>query len=260
MSIPLESIRANPSQPRKLFDETALEGLAQSIRQSGIIQPIVVRQSGNSYELIAGERRLRAATLAGLTELPAIIRPTADEDMLELALIENIQRQDLNPIDRARAYHSLMTRHGLTHEQIATKTGDDRATITNYLRLLGLHSEVQIMLITGELSTGHAKALLSITDKQLQYTVAQRAMAGGWSVRQAEAAAAKTKAPEPAASQPDARPAVKDVEQALSTALGMRVRIHEGRRRHTGKLIIEYYNLDDFERLTTRLGMVVESA
>lgn len=260
MVLPLTAIRANPSQPRKLFEEDLLRGLAESIKQSGIIQPILVRPSGNGYELVAGERRLRAATLAGLTEIPAIVRPVADNDMLELALVENIQRQDLNPIDRARAYQALMTRHGLTHDQIAAKTGEDRATISNFLRLLGLHNEVQVMLITGELSTGHAKALSGITDKQLQYTIAQSAVTGAWSVRQVEAAIAKTKQGSPAPAQPEARSVVKDVEDALSKTLGLRVRIHEGRRKHTGKLIIEYYNLDDFERVTARLGLSPEPA
>lgn len=260
MVLPLASIRANPAQPRKLFEEHLLQGLAESIKQSGIIQPILVRPAGNGYELVAGERRLRAATLAGLTEIPAIVRPVADNDMLELALVENIQRQDLNPIDRARAYQALMTRHSLTHDQIAAKTGEDRATISNFLRLLGLHNEVQVMLITGELSTGHAKALSGITDKQLQYTIAQSAVTGAWSVRQVEAAIAKTKQGSPTPAQPEARSVVKDVEDALSKTLGLRVRIHEGRRKHTGKLIIEYYNLDDFERVTARLGLSPEPA
>jgi len=260
LMVAVTSVRNNPAQPRKTFHVEQLNSLAESIKRNGTLQPIIVRPAGSGYELVAGERRLRAASLAGLAEIPAVVRPVRDDEMLELALIENIQRSDLNPIERARAYHSLTEKHGLSHEQIASKTGEDRATVANYIRLLSLSEEIQDMVASGDLSTGHAKAILGISDIILQYKLAQNALQGKWSVRQMEAAVAKTRKAPDAGSAPDQRPAVRDVEQRLSAALGTRVRIHEGRKRHTGRVVVEYYNLDDFERITARLGLTNESA
>jgi ParB family chromosome partitioning protein len=258
--IQIAKVRKNPMQPRREFDDAALASLAHSLKAKGALQPILVRPAEGGYELVAGERRLRAAGLAGLTELPAIVRAVKDDELLELALIENIQREDLNPIERAKAYHLLSQKYGLTHDAIADRVGEDRATVSNYLRILALDDEIQGLIGAGELSTGHAKAILGITDKAVQLQVARAVVKGRWSVRQAEAAAAKTKTGSRLASAIEARPAVKDVEQRLSTSLGMRVRIQEGRRKHAGRLVIEYYNLDDFERVTSLLGVVRESA
>jgi ParB family chromosome partitioning protein len=226
----------------------------------GTLQPVVVRPSEGGYELIAGERRLRAARLAGLGEIPAIIRSVPDNELLELALIENIHRQDLNPIERARAYRALQQTHGLSHEQIAERVGEDRATATNYLRLLTLPEAVQQMVAAGELSAGHAKAILGLADAPTQEELAQRVRRQNWSVRRLEAAvAAAKKGDGGTAATRQARPAVADIEQRLSTILGTRVQIHEGRRRHTGRVVIEYYTLDDFQRITERLGVTEEA-
>lgn len=261
MRIPVNKIRPNPSQPRRAFPEDGLRGLAQSIRDRGALQPILVRPAGNGYELIAGERRLRASMLAGLPDIPAIVRSTSDEDMLELALIENIQRSDLNPIERARAYQALSDKRGLSHEEIADRMGEDRATVTNYIRLLGLCDRAVEMLGEGTISTGHAKALLGLADPRLQASYAERVVGQGWSVRQLESSIRleKTrKAGSGTAEKPKARPVVSDAAGRLSEALGTRVSIKEGRRRHSGRITIEYYTLDEFQRITALLGLAGE--
>lgn len=261
--IPVDSIRTNPAQPRKNFDEAAIDGLARSLKDRGALQPIVVRRSGAGFELVAGERRLRAARKAGLKEMPAVIRAVGDAEMLELALIENIQRADLGAVERARAYKALADRNGLTHEQIAEKMGEDRVTVTNYLRLLALAPAVLDQIEDNSLNMGHARALLGLSDARKQVELAERAVKDGWSVRRVEAEvrrlteAAKKgggKAPEAV------RPAVADAARRLTEALGTRVEVREGRRRHTGRLVIEYYSLDDFERITQRLGLTSEPA
>ncbi|HUN80089.1 MAG TPA: ParB/RepB/Spo0J family partition protein [Phycisphaerae bacterium] len=258
-NLKLSELKKNPAQPRRTFDETSLVRLAASFKERGVLQPVLVRRTDAGYELIAGERRMRAAAIAGIQEIPAIIRSARDEELLELALIENLHREDLNPIERAKAYQVLGDRYNLTQDQIASRTGDDRATIANYQRLLSLPEEIQNLVSARELSAGHAKAIVAITDRTVQLQLARRAAGGQWSVRQTEVAVAKTR---PGA-KPDptpARPAVKDIEEKLSQRLGTRVSIREGRRKHTGKLTIEYYNLDDFERITRLLGVPAETA
>ena len=260
--IPLSSIRPNPSQPRRTFDQAALETLADSMRRRGTLQPIALRPTESGFELIAGERRFRAAQMAGLESIPAIVRPVKDEDLLELALIENVQRENLNPVERAIAYRNLNTQHKLSHDEIAARMGEDRATVTNYMRLLALDPEVLALVAGGDLSMGHAKALLGISDVKHQQSLAGKIVREGWSVRQAEAAvnnATKDVANKPA-KEVKARPAVADMERKLTDALGTRVTIKEGRRRHTGKITIEYYALDDFERVTEKLGVERDSA
>ena len=259
-SIRLSEIRVNPHQPRKRFDEAALQGLALSLRERGALQPVVVRRGEVGYELVAGERRFRAAHIAGLTEIPAIIRQVSDEDMLELALIENVQRVDLNPVERARGYALLHDRHKLTHEQIAQKMGEDRVTVTNFLRLLQLPGPIIEQVEAGELGAGHARVLLALKDPSVQIKIAVAICREGWSVRKAEAEVSRlTKgASADAGKEKDKRPNVSDLEQRMSASLGTRVSIREGRRRHTGKLVIEYFSLDDFERITERLGIAAD--
>ncbi len=260
--IRLDSIRQNPLQPRKTFDEAALQSLADSIRDHGALQPVVVRPLGDGYELIAGERRLRASRLAGLDQIPAIIRPTPDERLLELALIENIQRADLNAVERARAYKLLQDRYSLSHDEIGRRLGEDRATVANYIRLLGLPAEVLDLVATGELSAGHARALLAIPDKTVLLSLARRTIAERWSVRRVEqeaAAAQPGDRPLPGRSETDKRAAIRDMEEQLTASLGLRVTIKEGRKRHTGRLTIDYYSLDDFERVARLLGVEPES-
>ncbi len=256
MSLPVEKIRQNPMQPRRNFDERELEALAESLRSKGALQPIVVRPAAGGYELVAGERRLRAAKMAGLDEIPTIIRSVPDDELLELALIENMHRADLNPIERGRAYQVLHERYDLSHDEIARRLGDDRSTVTNYIRLLGLPDETMGMVSSGELSAGHAKVLLGVLDRNIQISLSQRVVREGWSVRQLEAAAAGAKRRDGiAAKEREIRPAVKDMQEKLIEALGTQVTIREGRRRHTGRIVIEYYSLDDFERIVGLLGI-----
>lgn len=252
-------IRTNPLQPRKVFDPQRLAELSASIKAKGTIQPIVVRPAEGGYELIAGERRLRATTLAGLDEIPAIIRSVTDENLLELAIIENTQRADLNPIERARAYALLAEKYRLTHEQVADRVGEDRATVSNYIRLLGLGADIINALQTGEISVGHAKVLLSISDIKYREQIAHRLMAEAWSVRRLEKEIAGNPKPANIDKQKEPkRPAVRDLEERLRAALGGAVAIHESRRKHTGRIVLEYYSLDDFERIVRRLGVDVE--
>ncbi len=260
LSIPVEKIRPNPTQPRHVFDKTGLEALAASLKDCGALQPILVRPSGTEYEVVAGERRLRAAKIAGLAEIPAIIKSIPDDRLLELALIENVQRADLNPIERARGYRTLHDSHGLSHDQIAKKMGEDRATVTNYLRLLSLCDDALAMIAGGSLSTGHGKALLAVSDPMAQSKAASTAAKEGWSVRRLEASIRTARSPDDRPKKTDGRrPAVQDMEQRLSAALGVRVTVKEGRKRHSGKITIEYYSLDDFERFVSLLGVSQES-
>ena len=186
IDVPIESIDPNPVQPRTVFQADKLEELAQSIRSNGIIQPLVLQRSGERYQLVAGERRWRAARLAGLTAVPAIVREFAHERLLEVALIENIQREDLNPIELAEALDRLVRDHNLSHEEIGRRTGKDRSTVTNLLRLLKLPKDIQILVAEHRLSMGHARAILGLPTEELQKDVAQRTAAQGLSVRQVE--------------------------------------------------------------------------
>ena len=256
MSIPVDKVRANPMQPRRYFDEGQIATLAASLRERGALQPIVVRPAEGGYELIAGERRLRASRVAGLSEIPAVVRPVKDEEMLELALIENIHRSELNPIERARAYRILQEQHGLSDEIIATRMGEDRSTVNNYIRLLKLEPEVQGMIASGVLSTGHGKVLLGCAEPGRQIDAARKAVREGWSVREMERAmkqggggAASTKQSR------EVRPIVRDIEQRLSQSLGRRVQIKESRKKNAGVISFEYYNLADFETIVGMLGV-----
>ncbi|MFQ5502768.1 MAG: ParB/RepB/Spo0J family partition protein [Phycisphaerae bacterium] len=252
-------IRRNPMQPRRDYDANALVSLSESMKTQGTLQPIVVRPAEGGYELVAGERRLRAARLAGLTEIPAIVRGVKDDRLLELALVENIQRKDLNPVERARAYKSLEESQRLSHEEIASRTGEDRATVANYIRLLGLDDEVLNLLSDGSISAGHAKAILGAKDRRQQIDLARRIVSESWSVRRAElAAAGPGKAGSRNKPRDGKRPVVSEMERRLTEALGTRVVIREGRRRHSGRLEITYSGLDDFERITRRLGVATD--
>lgn len=256
--LPLDQITPNPFQPRRSFQTASLESLAESLKERGAIQPIVVRPNGSGFQLIAGERRWRAAHRAGLKVIPAIIRPTTDEESLELALIENLHREDLNPVDRARGYLAIQTRFKISIDDIATRTGEDRTTVTNYLRMLDLPDDVLDLLAAGRLSMGHGRALLGIADAAVRSTLAAQMAAEGWSVRQAETRVRDWSMQRRAAEPREARPAVADLERRLTETVGTRVRIMEGRKKNTGRLVIEYYSLDDFERITERLGVEPE--
>jgi ParB family chromosome partitioning protein len=255
--IAIDRIRGNPYQPRSVWDEQELEGLAESIRVNGVIQPVLVRPMDGGYELIAGERRYRAAILAGLTVIPAMVRSASDEETLELALVENIQRTDLNPMERARAYQKFCQTFSLSQTEAAQRLGEDRSVVSNYLRLLELPAEIKDMLVDGRLSMGHARAILALPTDQLQRSLAGRAMAGRLSVRDVERLVRRYLQD---SVKTDVQKRVKaayimDLERQLATALGTKVRIEQSRRGQRGRIIVDYYTLDEFERLTERMGL-----
>ena len=251
--IETDLIRPSNHQPRTSFDEAKLQELAQSIRASGIIQPLLVRQRGGLFELVAGERRWRAAQLAGLTRVPAIIRDIPDENLLELALIENIQRQELNAIEEANAYKRLIESLGLTQEEVAQRVGRDRTFITNYLRILKLPNEIQTLLEQEKLTFGHARALLGVSDPQLQRRLAQRIYKNNWSVRETESRI-RSLAPRPqsvaAVTQPRHEdPNVRAAEVKLRRRLGTQVKIVSARAGTAGRIEIEFYSAEDLDRI-----------
>jgi ParB family chromosome partitioning protein len=252
--IPIEAIQPNPDQPRKRFSQQTLEELADSIRAHGLLQPIIVtplRGAGaDRFQLVAGERRWRAAQLAGLQLIPALVRDATRGQSLELALIENLQREDLNPMEAARVFERLVEDFGLKHEEIAQRTGKDRATITNFLRLLRLPAEVQELVSEGKLSTGHAKALLAIASPQEQRRLAKETVAKDLSVRVVEKLAAKLAGGEAQSKQSKEKQWDANIRSALADlerALGTRVRLQGSAKK--GKLLIEYYSPEDLMRI-----------
>ncbi|MDP6546008.1 MAG: ParB/RepB/Spo0J family partition protein [Phycisphaerae bacterium] len=267
--IPIELISPNPYQPRRDFDGEQLAELTASVLEHGILQPLLVAPRGDNdvdgpYVLIAGERRLRAAKLAALRTVPCALRDADSRQLLEWAIIENVQRSDLNPIDRARAYRDYIDRFSLTQSQAAQRLGQPRATIANYLRLLDLSDDVQQLLLTGRLSFGHAKVLAGLAGRpQIQLALAGKTAARNLSVRQLEALVATANSTDPNSASPKRTstkaPYILDLEQQLSGATGTRVTIRTGRAKDTGAITIEFYNLDDFDRITGALGVKVES-
>jgi len=249
LTVPIEKIDPNPLQPRTVFDATHLQELADSIRASGIIQPLIVRRKADRYELVAGERRLRAAKLADLAEVPALVQDLADDRVLEVALIENLQREDLNPIETAQAFERLVAELRLTHEEIARRTGKDRTTVTNTLRLLRLPEEIQLLLAERRLSMGHARAILGIPDEAQQLEIANRAAAHGHSVRQVERTVSNLTDTSGDLSEPKPQdPNVKAAVRSLEDTLGTRVRIVE-KSPNRGRIEIEYYSPEDLDRI-----------
>jgi ParB family chromosome partitioning protein len=257
-NIPLDRIQPNEEQPREAFDDATLEELSQSIRANGLIQPITVyKDESGSFRIIAGERRWRAARKAGLSEIPALVRAVEKDRVLELALIENIQREDLNPIEIATAFQRLSGYHGLSHEQIAERTGKDRSTITNFLRLLRLSPHVREQLARGALSVGHARTLLNLVDPDEQARACDQIIARQLSVRDTEAfVKALTKPPEAAQGDsgkdkkagPQLDPNVKAALDEISMALGTRVRL-VAKSPTAGRLEVEYYSQEDLDRI-----------
>lgn len=250
--ISIDQIDDNPAQPRQNMDSAALSELAQSIRTHGILQPVLLKQVGQRYQLVAGHRRTAAAKLAGLLTISAIIRAdTTPEQQIEWALIENIQRQDLNAIERAKAYSAYIQRFSMTHSQAAERLGEDRTTITNFLRLLDLPGDIQDLLISGALSTGHAKVLAGIDDAERQTALAALAAQQGLSVRRLEALARESGAAAPRVAKPGSvrTPNVLDMEQRISRQLGTKLRIIPSRKKGAGKVVIQYFSVDDFDRI-----------
>jgi ParB family chromosome partitioning protein len=242
----IDRIFPGEQQPRKAFRDDSLKELAASIKEKGVLQPVIVSRVGDgTFRLVTGERRWRAASLAGLKKMPALVRDVASKDSLEIALIENIQREDLNPIETAEAFRKLTTDFNLTQEELSDKVGKDRATIANYLRLLKLPEEVKSLIYNGSLSMGHAKALLAIEGRSIQIEAARKIIKMGFSVREAEALTKKGMKPKKPGIAKD--PQISSLEEKLIRSLGTRVRIlHKGKK---GKIEIEYYSLEELDRL-----------
>lgn len=252
--LPISQVESCSSQPRKHFDEASLAELADSIREHGIIQPLTVRKLASGYyQIIAGERRWRAARLAGLQEVPVIVMEADDRKAAELAMIENLQREDLNPIEEANGYKVLMSEYGLTQEEVAQRVGKSRPAVANALRLLTLPDPVHLLLEEGKLSAGHARAILAVPSGELQKKLAQKVIAEELSVRQTEAlakrlAAEPREAAEPkSAAGPDLSIYLREAEKTLATRFGRKVHIINGRKK--GKIELEYYNPEDLNTL-----------
>jgi len=250
--IRIDQVQLSPFQPRMTFSDRKIEELAQSIREKGIIQPVLVRPGENdTFELIAGERRLRAATLAGLGEIPAIVRRVADSDVLEMAIVENVQREDLNAIDEAKAYHRLSLEFGFNIEQISKKVGKDQSTISNILRLLKLPEKVQDFLNRELITVGHAKAILSLIDPESQIQFCHKIIEKGLSVRQAEFLTSRQARRHKSRGRKEDDPNIRALEKRLMDVFGTKVKITHKKKR--GKIEIEYYSLDDLERVLRKL-------
>lgn len=251
----IDSIRPNPYQPRRIFTDEELKGLADSIKSNGVLQPLVVRRATSGYELVVGERRWRSARLAGLKQIPVMVKDVSAAEMLEMALVENIQREDLNPMEKAEAYHRLMEEFGLTQEKAAKRLGQDRSTIANFLRLRGLPKEIQHDIVNNILSMGHARALLGAETKGQQTTAWRQIVSKHLSVRAAEALVKRLKTKEGKAGR--SRQASSEdvyfqsIADGLTRLLGTKVRIV--RKGKAGKLEIEFYGNDDLGRLVDRL-------
>ena len=251
--IDIDLIEPNPDQPRTRFTEANLEELAQSIRANGVVQPIVLRQVGGRYQIVAGERRWRASQRAGLRRIPAVVKVVSDDKLLELALVENIQRQELNPIEEAKAYRKLIDTLGLTQELVAERIGKDRTIITTSMRLLRLPGEIQRVIEEGGLSAGHGRALMMTDDPKIQRRLANEAIDKGWSVRETERAIkSAVKTPQITDNKEVSRTVdanVKAAETKLMRSLNTNVKIIAEKKGMGGKIEIEYYGTDDLDRI-----------
>ena len=246
--LPLDQVRAGPHQPRQEFDDTRLRELASSIRETGVLQPIIVREgAAGGYEIVAGERRARAARMAGLEEIPALVRYYSDDEVLILSLVENVQRHDLNPIDKALAYRRLVSHLGATQEEVARRLGIDRSSVANMIRLLDLPDELQGLVRAGALTMGHAKALLALPDDVDRLKMAERIVKEDLSVRAVESLARERQVSAVRRSTPRKTPQVAALESELRALLGTKVSIKD--RRGKGRILIEYYSPDEFDRI-----------
>jgi len=270
--VPVDAIEPNPHQPRQQFNDASLDALAASIRQQGVMQPIVLRPrptghgdtAAPPYQLVAGERRWRAARLAGLDHVPALVQDLDDQQIAEWALVENLQREDLNPIDRAEAFQRLADLFDLTHDHVAERVGLDRSSVTNLIRLLRLAEPVRQLVRDGLLSMGQSRAIAGLDGGDAQQSIAEQAVRAGWSVRQVEAACRQTR--DGAGGKGDTTPTAKpksaassghlaDLERQISEQLSTRVHIKSGRKKHSGALVIEFYDIEQFDALLGRLGV-----
>ncbi|MCQ1531670.1 ParB/RepB/Spo0J family partition protein [Lutispora saccharofermentans] len=244
LQLKITEIEANENQPRRKFDEEALNSLAESIKEHGIVQPIIVRRDGEGYQIVAGERRWRAARIAGLKAVPVVVKDYSETQILEIALIENLQREDLNPIEEANAYKTLMEEHSFSQDEIGKRIGKSRSAITNSLRLLNLPAEIVEHLVSGKLTAGHARAILAFDDDKKRIEVAERIINEGLNVRQVEKLSkekksvkrVKTKSAE-----------ICDIEERLRNIFGTKVTITHSKKK--GKIEIEYYGIDDLDKI-----------
>ena len=263
LMVKISLIEPNRDQPRKDFNEEELQELAESINNYGVLQPLLVQKKGTSYELIAGERRWRAAKLAGLKEVPVVLREYSKQQAMEIALIENVQRADLNPIEEAQAYQQLVKEFHLTQEEIAARVSKNRATITNAMRLLKLDEEIQNLLIKGAISSGHARAILSLEDKQLQKKAAKEVLDKRLSVRETEKlvkrlARASAEKNEKNEKKDDALALIfQDLEERMKTIMGTKVSIHN-KDKNKGRIEIEYYSEAELERIVEMIESIRE--
>ncbi len=254
--ISTDDITANPHQPRRQFDESSLADLAASMKTNGLIQPIIVRRVDGRYQLIAGERRLRAAKLAGLSAIPAIVRDVDPFSQAQMALVENIHREDLNVMDRATAYRTLMDQLGLTQAELAQRLGEDRSSIANYVRLMDLAEPVKQLVRDGRLSLGHAKLLAAVSDILEQERLSNLVVSQDLSVRNLEKLLQNPTSP-PLSAKPgaDTSPHIQELEKSFARQLGMRVQIRSTPKKGKGKVIIHYASLDQFDQLLAKLGV-----
>ncbi len=248
--VKINEVEPNKNQPRRTFDEDALLELAESIKQHGVIQPLIVKKRDKYYEIIAGERRWRAAKMAGLKEIPIVIKDLSDQEIMEVALIENIQREDLNPIEEAQAYQRLIKEYNYKQDELAERVSKSRVAVTNSMRLLKLDERVQKMIIDDMISAGHARALLAITDSEKQYTIAMKVFDEKLSVRETEKLIKNLdKQVKPKVNTtPENDFVYRDIENKLKESMGTKVIIHN-KDNNKGKIEIEYYSQDDFERI-----------
>lgn len=263
--IEVGGVRPSRFQPRRVFDETTLQQLADSIARAGVMQPIIVRpcaDTGVPFELVAGERRWRAAQKAGLSRVPAIVRELTDEESAEWGLVENVQREELNAIERGFALKEMAERFNLLHAELAQRVGLDRSSVANLIRLTELETEIREMITTGKLSAGHGKALLMAPPGSLRLTLAKEAVLRSWSVRRLEMAARAKEVPPPPApesAEPSIRDAVvRDIERRVGQHLGTKVEVFGDRAGKRGRMVIEYYGLDHFEGILQRMGVPQE--
>lgn len=254
LMVKLSKVEPNREQPRKNFDEDSLQELAESLKQFGMLQPILVQNRGDYYEIIAGERRWRAAQIAGLKEVPVIVRELTDQEIVEISLIENIQREDLNPIEEAQAYKRLLTEFHLKQDEVAERVSKSRTAVTNSMRLLKLCDEVQKMVVDDMISTGHARALISIEDPEEQYLIAQKIFDEKLSVREVEKLVKDLhKPPKPPKEENKTLQAIyQEISERLKQSLSTKVSV-SAKQNGAGKIEIEFYNHEDLERLLERI-------
>jgi ParB family transcriptional regulator, chromosome partitioning protein len=258
IGIPVAAITPNPHQPRRQMNEAAIAELAASIKSTGLIQPIVVRAVADGYQLIAGERRLRAARLAGLATIPALVREVDSSTQAQMALVENIQREDLNPIDRATSYQALIDQLGLTQAELASRLGEDRSSIANHVRLLGLEETVRNKVRDGALSLGHAKLLAGVSDLLDQARLASLVVAQQLSVRNLERLLQPAAAGRAARSMPVNSAHIQELERSLTHQLGLRVEVKASAKKGHGRVIVHYTSLTEFDDLMKRLAVELD--